>query len=438
MKKENVFVLCLLTLFVGMIYGVVAHAAKLFPYDYLDKVHIVSSSVASALNIDKYNNEIRWVKKARSQTGMVLQNTQGFGAHYLAYSTTHDTNIRIVDSKGDIVHEWVIPFNDIWPEQEQVIALKHLDNFYFYARDFHIYENGDILVMLSAGGITPWGMGLVRLDKNSNVVWKYAGYVNNDFEIGPNGEIYVIEHQIREDGIQAIEYDILPFLEDNITILSPETGDVQGSFSLIDAIDNSQYANLLRGFVDNTDGDPTHSNSIHYVERDHPSIEWIKEGYLLVSVRNLNALVVIDPQTQNVVHAFGLMTRMQHDIDYLGNGNFMIFDNRGNFKSGGYSRVIEFEPDTQEVLWDYQGSIDTDEFDNEFWGLQERLDNGNTMIVNPTAGSVFEVLPSGEKVWEYVVPLSRLINDEKMVATVTMAELINKSRLNFLNNERAD
>lgn len=437
MKKEFAFIICILTFFFGMIYGVIAHTVKWFPYQYLDNVSVVADSLAGALSIDKYNDMTRWVKPMPDKAGMVLKSESAMNGKYLVYTTTHDTTVSMVDAFGETVHEWTMSPNEIWPEQEQVIALKKLDDYYFYARDFYVYDNGDIIVMLSAAGVTPWGMGIVKLDKDSNLIWKYDGYVNNDFELDANGNIYVVEHMIREENIKAMDYNMTPFLEDNITLLSAETGEVMEQFSLVDAIDNSEFANLLRGFEDNTDGDPTHSNNIEYVESDHPYVPWIKEGYLLISIRNLHALAVVDPKTQKIINAYRLPAKMQHDVDLLKNGNLMIYDNRGNVTAGGYTRVIEFKPDTQEIVWSYAAEGDN-EFDTDFWGMQDRFENGNTMIVNSTAGRIFEVTPNKDKLWEYVVPLYKSIDGKDMIATVTTAEMINAARLNFLNGERVE
>lgn len=436
MKKETTLILCILVFFLGMVYGVIALTVKLFPHNYLNNISIVADSLSGAMNIDKYNNMVRWTKPAPEKSGMVLKNVESMDGHYLVYMTTNDTTVHMIDGNGDVVHEWTMSANEIWPEQEQIIALKKLDDYYFYARDFYVYDNGDIIVMLSAAGVTPWGMGIVKLDKDSNLIWKYDGYVNNDFEMDADGNLYSVEHLIREDSIKTMDYEMSPFLEDNITLLSGETGEMISQFSLIDAIDDSNYANLLRGFEDNTDGDPTHANNIEYVEADHPTVPWIKEGYLLISVRNLDALVAVDPKTQEIVHAYRMPTKMQHDIDLLGNGDFLIYDNRGNTTKGGYTRVIEFVPDTQEITWSYAGEGEND-FDTDFWGMQDRFDNGNTMIVNSTAGRIFEVTPEKEKLWEYVVPQYKVIDGKNMIATVTTAEKINASRLNFLNGERA-
>ena len=55
----------------------------------------------------------------------------------------------------------------------------------------------------------------------------------------------------------------------------------------------------------------------------------------------------------------------QHDPDILANGNILLFDNLGNFleadgsdaeAGGGRSRVLEFDPSTMAIAWQYAGT----------------------------------------------------------------------------------
>ena len=120
-----------------------------------------------------------------------------------------------------------------------------------------------------------------------------------------------------------------------------------------------------------------------------------------------------------------------------GGGNIMVFDNGGSagfgsyFKGmtdadGGpigtypnthrmYSRVVEFDPVTLKVVWQYVQAKPTADYDGdgEIWGNDrtffashyssaQRLQNGNTLICEGNPGRAFEVTPDGEVVWEFV------------------------------------
>jgi outer membrane protein assembly factor BamB len=280
-------------------------------------------------------------------------------------------------------------------------------------------------------------MGLVMMDKDSNVLWHHTGYPNNDFDIGPDGMIYVIEHMVNYGGFETVELPMIPFLEDHIVQLDPKTGKELARESLMKAIEDSPYTEFMKQLVNDFEGDPTHSNGLFYVMEDSDTVPWLKAGNLLVSVRNIDALVVYNPAENKVVYATGLRSRHQHDIDLLPNGHLMIFDNQGSFTEGGYSRVIEFDPLTHEIYWQYDPAPSESPmlFESKFFGNQQRLENGNTLIAHSQAGRIIEVTPSGEIVWDYRAPLTRELDGVVKAATITTAEHIAPSRLGFLGKE---
>src|SRR3712207_9276565 len=48
----------------------------------------------------------------------------------------------------------------------------------------------------------------------------------------------------------------------------------------------------------------------------------------------------------------------QHDPDLLPNGNILLFDNQGHVGPGGITRVMEFDPGTQQIVWAYAGTAE--------------------------------------------------------------------------------
>ena len=67
------------------------------------------------------------------------------------------------------------------------------------------------------------------------------------------------------------------------------------------------------------------------------------------------------------------------------------------------SLVIELNPKTGEIVWEYSGSPPSDFYSAVCSGTQ-RLPNGNTLICAATQGRIFEITEKGEIVWEYVSP----------------------------------
>jgi hypothetical protein len=71
------------------------------------------------------------------------------------------------------------------------------------------------------------------------------------------------------------------------------------------------------------------------------------------------------------------------------------------------SRVLEFDPVTLELVWQYsQATSGTgmDGFFGHYINSAQRLPNGNTLIDEGADGRFFEVTREHEIVWEYVSP----------------------------------
>ena len=68
-----------------------------------------------------------------------------------------------------------------------------------------------------------------------------------------------------------------------------------------------------------------------------------------------------------------------------------------------YSRVIEVDRVTKEIVWEYRDDPPHAFFSAYISGAQ-RLPNGNTLITEGAYGRIFEVTPELEVVWEYINP----------------------------------
>jgi hypothetical protein len=103
-----------------------------------------------------------------------------------------------------------------------------------------------------------------------------------------------------------------------------------------------------------------------------------------------------------------------------GAGNILVFDN-GGFSGFGarlpglpgavwpnalrdYSRVVEFNPITLDVVWEFAIPEGPEKFFSTLISGAQRLPNGNTLITQGGNGRLLEVTRSGEIVWEYRSP----------------------------------
>ena len=109
-----------------------------------------------------------------------------------------------------------------------------------------------------------------------------------------------------------------------------------------------------------------------------------------------------------------------------GAGNLLVYDNGGWAGYGSpnpgsyrgvsnalrdYSRVLEIDPVTLEVVWQYtpveagfRMPVEAFKFYSGFISSAQRLPNGNTLITEGADGRLLEVTAEHEIVWEYVSP----------------------------------
>ena len=93
----------------------------------------------------------------------------------------------------------------------------------------------------------------------------------------------------------------------------------------------------------------------------------------------------------------------QHHPTYLDNGHVLIFDNGGHRRGVSHSRIVEVDPATNEIVWEYLGTPNISFYSYNI-SSAERQPNGNTVICEGAPGRMFEVTPGKDIVWEYINP----------------------------------
>src|SRR5205814_1526781 len=107
-------------------------------------------------------------------------------------------------------------------------------------------------------------------------------------------------------------------------------------------------------------------------------------GHLLLTLRNLDGLVVIDMERESVVWAMRGPWRRQHAGTLLPDGRLLVFDNMGPSDSQPHSRALEVDPLTARILWSWPPPERP--FFTETCGSAQRLANGNTLLTESLEG----------------------------------------------------
>ena len=303
---------------------------------------------------------------------------------------------ELIGLNGEILHSWRKSFSEVWgdsPSHVQYVA----EDEYLEWHGVHLYPDGSVLFNFE-GQLFPFGGGLVKLDRNSNVIWKLPRNTHHAVVVADDGTIWVPSLNYRPKGMPEFPGLESWFYEDTILKVSPD-GELEDEISVLSAMRSLPGLVSPRG----DSFDPTHLNDLELVTPElAAAFPMLKPGDLVVSMRNVSAVAAIDPETRKARWAMAGPFRRQHDPDLLPNGHIMLFDNLGGDPACGRTRILELDPVTQATAWSYDGCTRGERFYSEAWGEQQPLPNGNVLITESFAGRVFEVNRNGEIVWTWV------------------------------------
>lgn len=318
--------------------------------------------------------------------GLIYYASQSCYRGYTVYANIRGQDAYLIDMEGRICHRW------------------HSDEGINYA---YLLPNGNLLLITrglgdpaGTGGLGGSGAALLELDWDGNIVWAYRDIMlHHDFERLPNGNTLALAWeplseemtaQVRggyqnPDGPQQMYGDVVK----EITPQGDEA-DIWRSF---------EHLSFEEDTICPLEGrrEWTHGNTLNVTA----------DGDLLVSYRSTSTVGIVDRTTGAFRWKWGPGNiSHQHQPTSLDSGRVLLFDNGSHrlAPSTNYSRVIEVDPESNEVAWEYRGDPPISFYSYQISGAQ-RLPNGNTLICEGAAGRLLEVTPNHQIVWEYINPM---------------------------------
>ena len=284
--------------------------------------------------------------------------------------------VYLIDMEGNIVYQWMT-------ESQPVLA--------------KLKPNGHLCYID--------GNELRELDMQSNVVWSYSTCaISHAFDFMENNN-FIIDRDDHIDEYSKVccDKNNKPTDRVRIEIISPEKK-VLWSWK---GEDHQEQILKLSG----ADTDLSRDNNNHCeILRDNPLAKKDKrfnKGNILFSYNSNSLIGIIEYPKGDVVWAWGWGNLdSQHAHTMLENGNLLIFDNGSRYR-GGWARVIELNPLTGEIVWEYHAQPKED-FYTGTGGNAQRLPNGNTLICEGWRNRVFEVTPEGEVVWDFISEFNKI------------------------------
>ena len=424
-----IFLLGLLGLAFG--YGVGVGKGLLFPYV------VINNAIDAARDWRENWRQYLGLRSefvlpsARTTGGVTRYDRATAWPGYTFLTMFHDGHIGavLVDMEGRALHRWDVAVSRVWPGQTVFDGVRLVDD----DVDIHgtaLLPNGDAILNLGEAGT-------VRVDRCSRVLWKVPGETHHAVDPLPSGETLIPARHRRTQASPA-RPRLGPgsngfYWEDTLLRVRPD-GSVAEEVPVLDMLYASGWEALLFAGPGSAATirveDPTHLNDVEVLrEAVAPAFPMFRAGDVLLSLRNLDTLVVADGRTWRIKWAMTGPFLGQHDPDFLPNGHLMVFDNRGtgDRPAFGGSRILEIDPATRAVVWSYDGGDEP--FYTKERGSQQALPNGDVLVTAALEGRVFEVARGKPDriVWEYV----NLVRPG-FVGLVTGAERVDPAGLSFV------
>ncbi|MGH8249921.1 MAG: arylsulfotransferase family protein [Steroidobacteraceae bacterium] len=385
-------------------FGLAVGVFKLFPYRLLESI---AAAGVEAIRYPRHTFRIapeKFLARSRHTGSRVVKHVPAQvspGVTFITGFFDGAHGMRLVGMDGEPIHDWRVSFNAIWPEAKHLPKQPH-----DWDTELHgalLYPDGDVVFTFQYGG-------LVRIDRCSRVIWKLPLQTHHTLFQDQDGNLWVSSRKLHETTVASFPKIPAPFYEEFMLKVSP-AGEVLAEISILEAIYDSGHEAVLfaNGKHDSEidvplDHDFTHLNDIEALTPDlAAAFPMFEAGDLLISVRNLNLLLVVRPGTKRILWSMVGPFLRQHDPDFQPTGKITVFDNRRDGERGkslGGSRILALDPVSREAVTLY-GQGGNEWFHTETMGDHQRLPNGNLLITESEEGRVFEVGDDRQVVWSF-------------------------------------
>jgi hypothetical protein len=405
----QIIVITVALLFLGMVLGVSAYHYRVFPGAALKDAFLGLDALREQQHQLSYEfNRGGSVRVDHDHAGVTHWDQSQAQNGYTLTASAHGQKVLLLDMQGNTAHSWQLDYLGIWNDADQV--KQPVPERFIFVRNARLMPDGGLLLSFSAWATTPHGYGIARIDKDSNVLWANFRHIHHSFDVLANGNVVALDYQLETVPPENMPQWPTPHLGDGLSVYSAD-GEFLQRFDFLDSFLRSPFRPVLDAIAIKQGGgglgDYLHSNDVEVLRPEMAAaFPMATSGDLLVSFRALDGIAIIDQNSYAVIWFQRAYWRGQHDPDFLPNGNMILFDNIGLKLTPGklrQSRVIEFNPQTMEIVWEYSGT-DEQPFYSNSRASQQRLANGNTLITESNSGRLLEVTRAGEIVWEYFNP----------------------------------
>jgi IS1 family transposase len=284
--------------------------------------------------------------------------------------------IYLIDMRGNIIYQWMV-------DGDTVLA--------------RLKPNGNLVY--TTGG------ELREIDPQGNIIWSYPSQIDHSFQCLEDGNFLINRNEYPGRNCE----DELPRTE----IISPDK-------KILWQWKGEEYLDELeeligKKIIRSCKGQWLNNNSCEILKDNllAKKDKRFRKGNILCCFNALDLISIIDYTTGGIAWAWPSpwskrIIQASHAPTMLYNGNILIFDN-GSGRP--WSRVIEINPLTEEIVWEYHAEP-KESFYSSTMGNAMRLPNGNTLICEATKNRIFEITPTGEVVWDFISTFNKTAGTE--------------------------
>lgn len=312
--------------------------------------------------------------------------------------------LRLVALDGTIVRRWPARLSELFPDTQHIQPPGKVPqtDWNTGVQGMWAFPDGSVIFNFE-------GMGSARLDRCGAVQWTLPRMTHHSIAPSADGSFWIPGARYVQES-SAFPGLVPPYEEDTILKVSPD-GAVIEEISVLDVffrngLEALLFANGMAGLDVPGDDSLTHLNDVEeLLPALAPQFPEFAAGDLLISLRNYNLVMVVDPRTRRVKwHQTGPWLK-QHDPDFEPGGHIVVFSNNTDGTDDGSvlggSTLLDIQPHDRRVSLRY-GRKPGQTLFTKYRGKHQRLQHGGELLVESHAGRVIEVDAHGEIVWEFV------------------------------------
>lgn len=307
--------------------------------------------------------------------------------------------VALIDPQGRETHRWNTDWFRIWPDAKHVPdAIKPRERPGTEVEGMVLYPDGDLVFSFE-------NLGMVRMDWCGKVKWRVPRLTHHTVTLAEDGSIWapaMIKHDKADPRLPNF---IPPFDEPTLVQVSPE-GRVLREISVIDVLRANDlqgvlYLSTRDNYSTRVDADTLHLNDIDVFPSGlKPGVAG--PGDLLISLRNANAILLLDARTLKVKALVRDGFVRQHDPDFIDGDHIAVFDNNNVSERPGeaQSRLVIADLRTGQIRPVFSGSAGVP-FYTRYMGREQHLAQGGWLLTEAAQGRLVEIDETGKVRWEY-------------------------------------